>query len=210
MLSEEIDIPWPPTDRPASRPANQHPPHPTNATKFPSRRGCLVPGGAGLAAVERRDRRAPPLGQLFQSPSPPWASHSLIQGSFVVLTSWNSWAAQLQMLLKWWEKGVVVVVVEGLGGRREVGVKEGWGAKGGDKEREEREGGRKKTENESGFMCALACYAQSPPPLTPSPHIPPPRAPLLPSGLESLYCTSTRGPFAWMFLLFFVVFLVTF
>lgn len=46
-----------------------------------------------------RKQEAPPLGQLFQTPSLPWAPHSLIQGSFVVLTSWNSWAAQLLMLL---------------------------------------------------------------------------------------------------------------
>lgn len=37
-----------------------------------------------------REQEAPPLGQLFQTHSPPWAPHSLIQGSFVVLTSWNS------------------------------------------------------------------------------------------------------------------------
>lgn len=37
-----------------------------------------------------REQEAPPLGQLFQTPLPPWAPHSLIQGSFVVLTSWNS------------------------------------------------------------------------------------------------------------------------
>lgn len=46
-----------------------------------------------------REQEAPRLSQLFQTPLLPWAPHSLIQGSFVVLTSWNSWAAQLLMLL---------------------------------------------------------------------------------------------------------------
>lgn len=53
---------------------------------------------SGCRAKEHK-HEAPPLGQLLQTPSLPWASHSLIQGSFVVLTSWNSWAAQPLMLL---------------------------------------------------------------------------------------------------------------
>lgn len=57
---------------------------------------CLVPASGCRA----REQEAPRQSQLFQAPLlPPWAPHSLIQGSFVVLTSWNSWAAQLLMLL---------------------------------------------------------------------------------------------------------------
>lgn len=82
------------------RPTQTHtqlptPPHPRPHT--PARHPCLVP--ASYSGCRAREQEAPRLSQLFQTPSLPWAPHSLIQGSFVVLTSWNSWAAQLLMLL---------------------------------------------------------------------------------------------------------------